>query len=258
MEHFEEGGNKLISNQTKTTSQKSIPETLHASINTAKAIARLTYKSLYIVDYTDYSFPYVSLNPLFLCGHSSEEVMDKGFKFFKENVDEEDLRFVEETNHAAIEFIKQKPIEERINCTLSYSFYLKAQIKSKIPPLFVNHQITPMSLDENGNVKYAICVVSLAHSSKRFTAELHFEEEQEQWIYQKGSRHWKPQVKHQLLEQEKMVIALSTQGMAIQEIALTMHRSIDTVKMYRKKLFQKLDVNNISEAIAYATHHKML
>lgn len=34
--------------------------------------------------------------------------------------------------------------------------------------------------------------------------------------------------------------------------------AIDTVKFYKRKLFQKLNVKNIAEAISFATNYKLL
>ncbi len=48
----------------------------------AKALARNTNHSLYIIDYNRKNFLYVSSNPLFLCGHSPEDVQQKGYAFF--------------------------------------------------------------------------------------------------------------------------------------------------------------------------------
>ena len=33
-----------------------------------------------------------------------------------------------------------------------------------------------------------------------------------------------------------------------------MFKSVETIKFYRRQVFSKLNVSNISEAIAYATH----
>ena len=48
----------------------------------AKALARNTNHSLYIIDYNRKNFLYVSSNPLFLCGHSPES----GFVDFHKTV----------------------------------------------------------------------------------------------------------------------------------------------------------------------------
>ena len=45
-------------------------------IDEIEAFSRLTYKSVYIIDYYKRNFLYVSQNPLFLCGLSPEEVKE--------------------------------------------------------------------------------------------------------------------------------------------------------------------------------------
>lgn len=54
------------------------------------AISRTTYQSLYIIDYYKKNFLYVSDNPLFLCGHTSEEVRDMGYLFYIQHVPEKE------------------------------------------------------------------------------------------------------------------------------------------------------------------------
>lgn len=61
-----------------------------------------------------------------------------------------------------------------------------------------------------------------------------------------------------LSEQEKAVISLAHQGLSVGEIAQIIHRSEDSVKAYRKALFLKLEVSNITEAIAVATSRKLV
>lgn len=43
-------------------------------IEATKTFAKATYQSIYIIDYFKKNFLYVSDNPLFLCGHTVEEV----------------------------------------------------------------------------------------------------------------------------------------------------------------------------------------
>ena len=48
------------------------------------------------------------------------------------------------------------------------------------------------------------------------------------------------------------------QGLTINAIAEQAHLAVDSVKSARRRLFEKLEVNNISEAISYATNYKLL
>ena len=47
-------------------------------VEAARAFAQTTYQTIYIIDYHRRGFLYVSDNPLFLCGHTADEVLRMG------------------------------------------------------------------------------------------------------------------------------------------------------------------------------------
>ena len=69
-----------------------------------KAFARTTYKSIYVIDYQEKGFEYVSENPLFLCGHSAEEVQQMGYAFYFKYVTEPDLNLLLKINTIGFEY----------------------------------------------------------------------------------------------------------------------------------------------------------
>lgn len=78
-----------------------------------KAFARLTYESVYVIDYEKMAFEYVSENPLFLCGYSPSEVLDLGYEFYFKNVPEKDLALLSLINEAGFDFFDKLPDEEK-------------------------------------------------------------------------------------------------------------------------------------------------
>lgn len=72
------------------------------------------------------------------------------------------------------------------------------------------------------------------------------------------SRRWIKKQMPTLTEGEKSVLTLSIQGYTMSEIADKICLSPDTIKKYRKRIFEKLEVRNITEAIAAATNNKLL
>jgi len=70
--------------------------------------------------------------------------------------------------------------------------------------------------------------------------------------------YWKATERIELSNREKEILQLSTRGYTISEIAETIFVSPDTVKFHRKKLFEKLEVANISEAIVCAANNKLI
>ena len=62
----------------------------------------------------------------------------------------------------------------------------------------------------------------------------------------------KTEKKTVLSKRELEILQLYSRGLTINEIAETIFVSPNTVKFHRKKLFEKLEVGTITEAIAYA------
>lgn len=229
---------------------------LHPYVESAKALARLTYKSLYIIDYNKLNFLYISSNPLFLCGESVDEVMREGYQFYYRHVPEEDLAFLQQVNQAGFNFYKEIAISERTEYTISYNFrIIPAESKE---PLLINHQLTPLKLDSSGNIWLSLCLVSLAHTREVGEVYVSAVKSNKRWRLSLKSGRWKQIEDLTLSEHEKAVVSLAHQGLSVGEIAQIIHRSEDSVKGYRKALFQKLDVSNIAEAIAVATSRKLI
>ena len=61
-------------------------------LEVVKAFARLSYESVYVIDYSRMAFEYVSDNPLFLCGYTAQEVLEMGYDYYFRNVPPADLQ----------------------------------------------------------------------------------------------------------------------------------------------------------------------
>lgn len=229
---------------------------LQPYIDSVKAFARVSYKSLYIIDYNRMNFLYVSDNPLFLCGENVETVQQEGYDFYYNHVPEEDLEFLTQVNRAGFEFFKGVAVSERSQYTISYNFRITQ--KESREKILINHQITPLKLDSMGNVWLALCLVSLAPTQEVGIAYMTAVNSNSMWQFSLKSGRWKQIDSIVLNEYEKAVVRLANQGLSVGDIANEINRSEDSVKGYRKTLFQKLGVGNISEAIAVATHRRLI
>ena len=79
-----------LRNTVNSITNKELEQTLNY-LEPIKAFARTTYKSIYVIDYQKKGFEYVSENPLFLCGHTAEEVKEMGYSFYFKYVTKPDL-----------------------------------------------------------------------------------------------------------------------------------------------------------------------
>ncbi|REH54894.1 regulatory LuxR family protein [Tenacibaculum gallaicum] len=220
-----------------------------------KAFARTTYKSIYVIDYQKKGFEFVSENPLFLCGHTAEEVKEMGYLFYFNYVIPEDLELLLKINTVGFDFYEKIPIEERIYHSISYDFHLKNK-EGKI--LLINQKLTPLFLTNEGKIWKAICIISISNEQNSGNIRISKKGENKIFRYDLKGDFWKVEEKIELSNREKEILRYSVRGFTINEMAETMYVSPDTVKFHRRKLFEKLEVANISEAIVYATNNKLI
>ncbi len=225
-------------------------------VRSADAMSQTLYQSVYLIDYYKKGFLYVSDNPLFLCGKTAKEVQEMGYLFYMGNVPEEDLKMLVEINSNGFKFFSEKiPFEDKYRCYITYDFHMLNAHGKKI---LINHKLTPLQMTPDGRIWIALCVVSLSSKTKAGNVELHVQGAPNYWGYSFESHRWKPQEQVALKPEEKQVLIFSSQGFTMNEIADKMYRSVDSVKFYRRNLFERIGVKNITEALAYATSYKLL
>ena len=123
-----------------------------------QAFAQTTYQSIYIIDYYRKNFLYVSDNPLFLCGHTADEVRQMGYGFYLSHVPEDEVPMLTELNRSGFRAFYDEPVENRRQCMMSYDFHITHGDRL----LLVNHKITPLAMTPEGRVWLALCTVSLS------------------------------------------------------------------------------------------------
>lgn len=227
----------------------------HHYIELLDAIARTTYQSIYIIDYFTKKFEYATENSLFLCGYSAQEFMELGYEFYLKNTPEDELELLLKINKVGFDFYEKIPFEERKRYSISYDFHIVNQFGKKI---LVNHQYTPLFLTKEGKIWKAICVFSLSNNTCSGNIIIHKEQANRVWKYNMNSQKWIEEEKVSLTDREKEILILSAQGYSIQEISEKLHIAPDTIKFHRKKLFEKIGVTNISEAINFSTKNKLI
>lgn len=218
------------------------------------SFARTSYQSIYIIDYFKKDFLYVSDNPLFLCGLSAEDVKNLGYLFYINYVPRDEQNMLVEINSSGFKFFSQLPLEERIKYTISYDFHL-INNKRKI---LINHKLTPSVLSNDGKIWLATCVVSLSSRTSVGHIEIRKMNEINYWEYSLESHKWKEKEGLTLNNKEKDILYLSAQGYTMNEIADKLCLAVDTIKFYKRRLFDRLEVKNIAEALSYVKNYKLL
>lgn len=220
----------------------------------AKAFARSSYQSVYVIDYFKQNFLYVSDSLAYLCGVPSDEIKNLGYKLYTDYVPHQEQQMLLEINKKGFELYNEIPYNERLDYTISYDFHLKNGRKQTL----VNHKLTPIKLDSDGRVWLALCTISLSARNsaghivvKKTGGDTYYE-------YLIDKHKWVQKKEITLSETEHDMLSLSTQGYTITEIADKLCKSVDGVKQCRRNLFAHLGVKNITEALFYASNYGLL
>ncbi|PTT02568.1 helix-turn-helix transcriptional regulator [Pedobacter sp. HMWF019] len=224
-------------------------------LEVVKSFARLTYESVYVIDYEKMGFEYVSENPLFLCGYSSEEVLEMGYEFYFKNVPEKDLELLSLINEVGFDFFAKLPSEERKQYSITYDFHLVNQDGKHI---LINHKLTPLFLTSDEKIWKSMCIVSIAHHKNAGNVYIHKQGTDETWELNIKNGVWRKSEKPKLSNREIEILRLHAQGLTINQIADKIFVSSDTVKYYRRRIFERLGVSNMVEALSYAVNNKMI
>lgn len=218
------------------------------------AMANATYQSIYVIDYFKREFLHVASNPLFLCGHTAEEVCQMGYAFYIEHVPIDEQAMLTEINEAGFQKFNDTPLDERKGCFMSYDFHILGDETS----FLVNHKITPFALADDGRAWLAMCVVSLSSHSEPGHIEFHKKGDAKYWEYSLDHHRWILKEAVTLRPQEKQVLILSAQGYTVAQIADKMCRSVDTIKTYKRLMFERLGTRSITEALTLATNSGLI
>lgn len=225
------------------------------SIDFANAFSLSTYQSLYIIDYSCRGFAYVSDNPLFLCGNKPSEVRDMGYAFYLNYVPPKDLEMLLEINSVGFQFFKESPIERRKNFCISYDFHL---IRRKGHEILVNHKLTPLLLDTSSNIWLALCAVSLSANSESGNIVVRELGSKNFYRFDLSSKSWNSHSHPKISISETEILMTINQGHTVEQIASMFNISPSTVKFHRQNILRKLNVRNISEALAFATNYNLI
>ena len=227
---------------------------LDPMIRAIDAMANATYQSIYVIDYFKQGFLHVASNPLFLCCHTALEVQRMGYKFYIDHVPADEQMMLTEVNEVGFKRFIETPLEVRDRCFMSYDFH----IVNDNSRYLVNHKITPFALADDGRAWLALCVVSLSPHNTPGHVEFRRKGEKTYWKYDLVKHQWQEHTTLTLREQEKQVLILSAQGYTVPQIADKMCRALDTVKTYKRALFERLGVRSITEALTVATNQGLL
>jgi len=218
--------------------------------------SRLMNQSIYVADFSRGEFLYVSEHPLFLCGHSPDEVKEMGFSFYEKIIAPEDIPLVMDVNENGFRFFNTKhPEDYREHCYLSLDFRIRQEDGSLI---LISQRLVPLELSEDNRLISTLCFVTPSYASGPGNDVIQNLKEPLQYRFNTITRRMDIREQAQLSVREKEVLSLCVKGDANLTISERLNIAESTVKQHKRNIFRKLGVSNISEAVYYAISNRMV
>lgn len=175
-------------------------------------------------------------------------------EFFREIIPSEDVDMVDDMFRTGLNMLSCRGLNAG-----EYIFSYITGFKTPIIHSTVHHNSSIILVTEDGIDKTYII------SSMGFPADFEYRDplmmsryDSECYQFNPRDKAWSRKELPSLTIQEKSVIILSTQGLNAHEIAAFMDRSLDTIKAYKRGIFEKLGAKNISQAIAIAQNYNLI
>ena len=235
-----------------------IPEShyqkLEPVLQTIEAFTRNTNKVVYVVDYLKKNFLYSSDNIEELCGITKEEMVEMGYLFHFQYVPRAEQQMLLELNKAGFEFYDNLPKNEREGYSISYDFHVMKGDKVTM----IHHDLTYLVTTRKGRIWLALCTMSPSSSMTPGNIIMRKEGCRTIHEYNLETHEWIERKLPKINATEKTILTRLMQGYTMEEISNNEGISLNTLKASKRLLFQKLNVNNISQAIAYCLNYKLL
>ena len=221
--------------------------TIVTALHLASAITRISGSGIYMVDYEKKSVFFISDNIARWCGIPPEKA--NCYDEYVKCVPDNDYKMLIEINEAAFKYLQNLPDDEIIKYSLSYNFHLNK--------LLMHQYFTPVVV-ENGVIKIGLFVLAIPSEQESGRIIMRRHGNPDFYEYSRTKKIWEHKDGVVLTDIEQKVLWLSAQGNTVEQIGQETHKSPDTVKTHKKRLFKKLGVSSISEALIFAINNRLL
>lgn len=236
--------------------REDIPDVFYDDSSFIQAFSRCMVGSIFVVNYETKGFDYVFGETSLLGGYSNEEVKEMGYYFYTKVVLEDDLSLLLKVNKIGFEFFDKLSVQDKNKYTITFDYHICNPFTKK--RILVNQKLTPVILTKSGKIYKSLCVISLSSEKEAGNIQLINHYRGKDLCYDLNKNCWRSEGIISFSDREKEIIQMSIRGFTLHETADNIHLSVDAIKFYRRKIFEKLNRNNITDVITYILKRNLL
>lgn len=228
-------------------------EHLKLMFRSLDATARLTNSSLFVIDFSKNEMIYRSSRLVFTDETTIRDIQRTSANPYWSLIKEKDFDLLLETRNAYLKTVHTLTIEQKLH----HTFVIDYNIIIKQREYTVTQKFTPLLLRTNGELWLGLFTITT--SPHRICEHVYLFGEGFRYLYDYAKKKFTlTDESMRLTQTERAILQRSAKGMTSEEIAEDLFRSVETIKTHRKRLFRKLHVNSMSEAIAVVSNYNLL
>ena len=250
--HLMKDVNNLLFNNASSAPHRNNLD-IESMISHIAAASRISNQSMMIIDFDEHIPLYMSNNMIYL-----NEALEGDYKRICANpywslISDSTLFCLLSLREGYLTLWDQIPQEEYSKhiCVFEYPITIRNH------EFYINQTFTPLWMRNDGIT--GIGAFSIKPSSKREISCIVITPSGRRWLFDfKEERFEEFTLGANLSATEKALLQRARKGMSNGEIAADMYISLSTVKSHKLRIFKKLNVNSITEAIVVACNYHLL
>lgn len=221
-------------------------------ISALNATERLTFSSMFVIDFMQGRVAYRTRKLMFFDDATPDDFQRESTIPYWRIAQDDDFKEMLMAKDAYLNLIKELAPEQR-NCQTCVIDY---RVRLKCRTYMVCQKFTPLKLDADGRLLLGLfCITSSSHKSSGHIAVFG---NGFRYVYDfDGKQFYRFEKKIDLTPAEKDILIMASKGLTTEEIAYDLNKSVNTVKTHKRRIFEKLQVSSMNEAVFYALNYDL-
>lgn len=227
-------------------------EQLDIIFESLDATARLTNASLFVIDFAKQKMVYRTEDLLFVDEATKRDFQRDYVIPYWSLIHEDDLDIMLDTKKAYFDLVQTFNSKQKQNNIYIIDYRIKLRRRDYV----ISQKFTPLKFRPDGRLWLGMfCIRTSPNKSCDHIAVFG---DGFRYIYDFEKKQFLPFTeKMQLTLMEKAILLRTTKGLTTEQIADDLCRSVNTIKTHKRRLFEKLHVTSMNEAISFVSNYDL-
>lgn len=227
-------------------------EQLDIIFESLDATARLTNASMFVIDFAQHKMVYRTEDLLFVDEATKRDFQRDCVIPYWSLIHEDDLDIMLDTRKAYFDLVQTFNSKQKQNNIYIIDYRIKLRRRDYV----ISQKFTPLKFRPDGRLWLGL--FSIRTSPNKSCDHIAVFGDGFRYVYDFEKKQFLPFAeKMQLTLMEKAILLRTTKGLTTEQIADDLCRSVNTIKTHKHRLFEKLHVTSMNEAISFVSNYDL-